>query len=272
VCLLQYVDSQKLRDILFCVKFLDYVTSEKKIYHYVEVFLVVSIQRANKLIERGGKQREVCELFVPEASGFDETPDTFDEIKVGGIGWKVKELHVERVCHFHNQWASLVTGIVHPQRNLLSGIRGTDFLQKFADYFRINRSGCPNAHEIMVACLNGAENAVTLPPTSTWHKDPGEGPNHAQKGIPDETSDNLSQYHRRGSALGQSTGEERSDRVIAPSSIGYAGGAVSRDHQVLPQSLRDPRHSVLVLSRKLDAYPMLSRYSQKSENILQMST
>ena len=94
---------------------------------------------------------------------------------------RVKEL-IERVCHFHNQSASLVTGIVHHQRNLLSGIRGTDFLQKFADYFRINRSGCPNAHEIMVACLNGAENAVTLPPTSTWNKDPGEGPNHPQKG------------------------------------------------------------------------------------------
>jgi len=146
------------------------------------MFPVFSIQRVKELIEGAGKQREVWEVFVPEASGFDETPDTFNEIKVGGIGWKVKELHVERVCHFHNQSASLVTGIVHHQRNLLSGIRGTDFLQKFADYFRINRSGCPNAHEIMVACLNGAENAVTLPPTSTWHKDPGEGPNHAQKG------------------------------------------------------------------------------------------
>jgi hypothetical protein len=143
---------------------------------------VFSIQRVKELIEGAGKQREVWEVFVPEASGFDETPDTFNEIQVEGIGWKVKELHVERVCHFHNQSASLVTGTVHHQRNLLSGIRGTDFLQKFADYFRINRSGCPNAHEIMVACLNGAENAVTLPPTSTWHKDPGEGPNHAQKG------------------------------------------------------------------------------------------
>jgi hypothetical protein len=105
------------------------------------MFPVFSIQRVKELIEGAGKQREVWEVFVPEASGFDETPDTFNEIKVGGIGWKVKELHVERVCHFHNQSASLVTGIVHHQRNLLSGIRGTDFLQKFADHFRINRSG-----------------------------------------------------------------------------------------------------------------------------------
>jgi hypothetical protein len=103
-----------------------------------------------------------------------------------GTGGKINEFHVERVCHFHNQSASLATGIVHHQRNLLSGIRGTDFLQKFSDYFRINRSGCPKAHEIMVACLNGAENAVTLPPTSTWHKDPGEGPNYPQKGTPYE--------------------------------------------------------------------------------------
>ena len=105
------------------------------------MFPVFSIQRVKELIEGAGKQREVWEVFVPEASGFDETPDTFNEIKVGGIGWKIKELHVERVCHFHNQSASLVTGIVHHQRNLLSGIRGTDFLQKFADHFRINRSG-----------------------------------------------------------------------------------------------------------------------------------
>ena len=105
------------------------------------MFPVFSIQRVKELIEGAGKQREVWEVFVPEASGFDETPDTFNEIKVGGIGWKIEELHVERVCHFHNQSASLVTGIVHHQRNLLSGIRGTDFLQKFADHFRINRSG-----------------------------------------------------------------------------------------------------------------------------------
>jgi hypothetical protein len=67
---------------------------------------------------------------------------------------------------------------------LLSGIRGTDFLQKFADHFRINRTGCPNTHEVMVACLNSAENAVKLAPTSTWQKIrvkdqnlPGKAPN-----------------------------------------------------------------------------------------------
>ncbi len=64
-------------------------------------------------MEGAGKQREVWEVFVPQASGFDETPDTFNAIKVGGIGWKVKKLHVEGVCHFHNQSASLVTGIVY---------------------------------------------------------------------------------------------------------------------------------------------------------------
>ena len=169
-----------------------------------EMLPVFSIQRVKEHIESFGKQRQVWEVFVPQASGFDETPNTLNEIKGGRIGWKIKELHVEGVCHFQNQSASLVTGIVHHQRNLLSGIRGTDFLQKFADHFRINRPGCPNAHEIRVAlCLNGAENAVTLPPTSTWHKDPGEGPNHAQKGTQYETKDNLSPYHRRGSALGQ---------------------------------------------------------------------
>jgi hypothetical protein len=78
------------------------------------------------------------------------------------------------VCYFTTNQLTLITNTVYHQSNLLSRIRGTDFLQKFADYFRINRSGCPNAHEIMVACLNGAENAVTLPPTFTWHKDPGE--------------------------------------------------------------------------------------------------
>ncbi len=44
---------------------------------------VFSIQRVKELIEGAGKQREVWEVFVPEASGFDETPDTFNEIKVG---------------------------------------------------------------------------------------------------------------------------------------------------------------------------------------------
>jgi hypothetical protein len=96
---------------------------------------------------RPGRQREVREAFVLQASGFDETPNTFNESKVGGIGWKVKELHVDRACHFHNQSASLVTGNVHHQRNLLSGIRTTDFLQKFADHFRIKRTGCPRAFD-----------------------------------------------------------------------------------------------------------------------------
>ncbi len=125
----------------------------------------------------------------------------------------------------------------------------------------------------MVACLNGAENAVTLPPTSTWPKDPGEGPNNAQKGTQYETKDNLSPYHRRGSALGKSTCEERSDRAIAPSSIGDAGGALSWDHQALPQSPRDPRRSVQVLSYHV-CYTYIRCYQvicAKSENITQSS-
>jgi hypothetical protein len=155
------------------------------------MFPVFSSQRVKELIEGAGKQREVWEVFVEDASGFDETPNTFNEIKVGDIGWKVKELHVERVCYFHDQSLSLVTGIVHHTRNLLSGISGTDFLQKFADYFCLNRSGCPNAQEIMVVCLNGAESAVMQPPTFTWHNDPSEGPNYAQKDTRYESKDNF---------------------------------------------------------------------------------
>ena len=48
------------------------------------MFPVFSIQRVKELIEGAGKQREVWEVFVPKASGFDETPNTFNEIKVGG--------------------------------------------------------------------------------------------------------------------------------------------------------------------------------------------
>jgi hypothetical protein len=136
--------------------------------------LVVSIQRVKELIEGADKQHEVREIFVPQAWGFDETRDTFNEIKVGGIGWEVKELHGERVCHFCNKSASLITGIVHHQRNILSGIVGTEFLHKFADDLRIERTGFSNAHEIMVAGLNGAEPPVTLPPVFTRHKDPSE--------------------------------------------------------------------------------------------------
>jgi hypothetical protein len=50
------------------------------------MFPVFTIQRVKELIEGAGKQREVWEVFVPEASGFDETLNTFNEIKVGGIG------------------------------------------------------------------------------------------------------------------------------------------------------------------------------------------
>jgi hypothetical protein len=135
------------------------------------MFPIVSVQRIKELIECAGKQGEVWEVFIPQASGFDETPDTFNEMKVGGIGWKAKERHAERVCHFFNQTASLVTGIVQHQRNFLSGIRGTDFLQKFADHFRIHRSGCPNDQEIQAAGLNGAEYAVTLPLASSRDED-----------------------------------------------------------------------------------------------------
>jgi hypothetical protein len=38
------------------------------------MFPVFSIQRVKELIEGAGKQREAWEVFVPEASGFDETP------------------------------------------------------------------------------------------------------------------------------------------------------------------------------------------------------
>jgi hypothetical protein len=43
----------------------------------------------------------------------------------------------------------------------------------------------------MVACRNGADNAVTLPPTFIWQKDPGEGSNHARKRNQYEKLDNL---------------------------------------------------------------------------------
>jgi hypothetical protein len=67
------------------------------------MFLVFSIQRFKKVIEGAGKQREVWKVFVPQASGFDPTPATFNEIEEGGIGWKVMEPQVEGVCHFYNQ-------------------------------------------------------------------------------------------------------------------------------------------------------------------------
>jgi hypothetical protein len=38
------------------------------------MFPVFSIQRVKELIEGAGKQREAWEVFVPQASGFDETP------------------------------------------------------------------------------------------------------------------------------------------------------------------------------------------------------
>jgi hypothetical protein len=60
------------------------------------MFPTFSIQRVKELTEGSGNQREVWEVIVPQASGFDETPDTFNEIKVEGIDWKVKELHVQR--------------------------------------------------------------------------------------------------------------------------------------------------------------------------------
>jgi hypothetical protein len=41
------------------------------------MFPVFSIQRVKELIEGAGKQREVWEVFVPQASGFDETPHSF---------------------------------------------------------------------------------------------------------------------------------------------------------------------------------------------------
>jgi hypothetical protein len=128
---------------------------------------VFSMQQVKKIMEGGGKHREVLEVFVPQASDFDATPNTLNVVEVGGTGWKVKQLHIERDCHFHNQSASLLTGVVQHQRNVLSGIRGTCFAQKFVDHFRVNRTGCRNVHEIMVACLSGTENAVTLPSTST---------------------------------------------------------------------------------------------------------
>jgi hypothetical protein len=85
-------------------------------------------------------------------------------------------------CHFHKQSASLVTGIVHHQRHLLSGISGLDFLQKFADDFCIYRTACQNTHGIMATGLNGDDTTVMQPPASTRHKDPDEGLNHAQRG------------------------------------------------------------------------------------------
>jgi hypothetical protein len=145
------------------------------------MFPVFSIQRAKKVIERIGKQREVWKVFVPHALAFDPTPATLNKIEVWGIGLKIKERQVESVCHFHNQSASLVTGIVHHQRDLFSGIRGTEFLQKFADHLRIDRTGCTNIQEILVAGLKGTKKVVTLPPASTRCHNPGEGPNHAQK-------------------------------------------------------------------------------------------
>jgi hypothetical protein len=47
------------------------------------MFPVFSIQRVKELIEGAGKQHEVLEVFVPQALGFDETPNTFYEFKVG---------------------------------------------------------------------------------------------------------------------------------------------------------------------------------------------
>jgi hypothetical protein len=39
---------------------------------------VFSIQRVKELIEGVGKQREVWEVFVPQASDFGDAPDTLD--------------------------------------------------------------------------------------------------------------------------------------------------------------------------------------------------
>ena len=64
------------------------------------MFPVFSIQRVKELIEGAGKQREVWEVFVPQASGFDEKPNTFNEIKVGEVGWKVKILSSELIIVF----------------------------------------------------------------------------------------------------------------------------------------------------------------------------
>jgi hypothetical protein len=64
------------------------------------MFPVFSIQRVEELIEGAGKQREVWEVFFPQASGLDETPNTFNEIKVGGVGWKVKILSSELIIVF----------------------------------------------------------------------------------------------------------------------------------------------------------------------------
>jgi hypothetical protein len=102
------------------------------------MFPVFSIQRAKKVIERIGKQREVWKVVVPHTLALDPTPATFKKSEVGQIAWRTKELQVERIFHFHNQSASLVTGIVHHQRDLFFGIRGTEFLQKFADHLRID--------------------------------------------------------------------------------------------------------------------------------------
>ena len=40
------------------------------------MFTVFSIQRVKEFIEGAGKQREVWEVFVPQALGSDETRDT----------------------------------------------------------------------------------------------------------------------------------------------------------------------------------------------------
>ena len=114
------------------------------------------------LIEGAGKQREVWEVFGPRVSVSEETPNLFKE--------KAKELHVARVCHFRNPSASLLTETVHKQSYLLCEIRGTNFLEKSADHFRIIRTGCPHAHGIMVAGLNGAQNTLTLSPAFTRHR------------------------------------------------------------------------------------------------------
>jgi hypothetical protein len=39
----------------------------------------------------------------------------------------------------------------------------------------------------MVTCLDVAEKVVTLPPTATWLKDPGDGLTYAQKDTQYET-------------------------------------------------------------------------------------
>ena len=200
---------------------------EKSQLSVFEMFPVFSIQRFKKVIEGAGKQREVWKVFFPQALGFDPTPATFNKIEEGRIGWKVMAPQVEGFCHFHNQAASLLTGVVYHQRDRFSGIRGTESLQKFADHLRIDRTGCTNIHKTMVAGLNGTKKSVTLPPASTRCQAPGEGPIHAQKVTNNENLEIWLPRHRRCSALGQSAGAERSDREIALSSIGDAAGTLS---------------------------------------------